>query len=379
MKIALVKQDVYADLYVASRKESDPAEVLFSSMMRVGPYGLIENLEADFIIVKEEDCFETQIYRQVIPQYASKFRLLKTHTLNEIPGFKSFEPGSPLPNGYYAVDASDVDWGEYDVVISVNVSIPTKLVRKFPSTLFAYMIGEANFGMNKVRFGYDVVLNQKARGIYEPSSKGVIDFPYTFLSDSSIESAMRRALGREPINEGVFVEVNSVMSVVELGGRRVYRHSQNIKTNLTNLYDAKYFIKCGGRFIRGNSVAEAISSGTLVLINRDDIVYRELIPDGCNVNCLEDALTQMTELDNNPSLYDELLRQERERVQKYLFDAPLNALKLALNKKRSDGPESYSLLNRAWDFLFIQCVKCKNLIKFILKKMHMNFLFRKMK
>ena len=38
-------------------------------------------------------------------------------------------------------------------------------------------------------------------------------------------------------------------------GQEVILHRQLIGDNLCNLYDAKYFVKMGGRVIRGNSVA----------------------------------------------------------------------------------------------------------------------------
>ena len=53
LKIALVKQEVYQDLYVCPVTEKDPGQILFSSMGRVGPIALMSDLNADFYIVKE--------------------------------------------------------------------------------------------------------------------------------------------------------------------------------------------------------------------------------------------------------------------------------------------------------------------------------------
>ena len=65
LKIALLKQDIYQDLYVCPVSEKSAANILFSSMMRVGPIGLMSDLNADFYIVKEEPAPETQIYKKV--------------------------------------------------------------------------------------------------------------------------------------------------------------------------------------------------------------------------------------------------------------------------------------------------------------------------
>ncbi|MEI3080292.1 hypothetical protein [Paraprevotella clara] len=85
-KIALLKQEVYQDLYVCPVTEKDPEAILLSSMGRVGPIGLMAELDADFYIIKEEREWETQIYRKVIPHIAKDLHLLKTQTLDKLPG-----------------------------------------------------------------------------------------------------------------------------------------------------------------------------------------------------------------------------------------------------------------------------------------------------
>ena len=77
LKIALVKQEVYQDLYVCPVTEKDPGQILFSSMGRVGPIALMSDLNADFYIVKEESNKETRIYQKVIPHIAPYLHLLK--------------------------------------------------------------------------------------------------------------------------------------------------------------------------------------------------------------------------------------------------------------------------------------------------------------
>lgn len=60
MKIALVKQDIYQDLYVCSKDDRSgggqelSCEILKSTLMRIGPLGLIHDFNADFYIIKEQ-------------------------------------------------------------------------------------------------------------------------------------------------------------------------------------------------------------------------------------------------------------------------------------------------------------------------------------
>ena len=51
MKIALVKQDVYQDLYVGN-KDMSLVELLYSSAGRVCPISLIYEYDCDFYIVE---------------------------------------------------------------------------------------------------------------------------------------------------------------------------------------------------------------------------------------------------------------------------------------------------------------------------------------
>ena len=334
-KIALVKQEVYQDLYVCPTSERDAGNILFSSQGRVGPIALMAELDADFYIVHEEPQWETQIYRKVIPHLAKHLYLLKTQTLDKA----------------------------YDIVISINVSLPTKLVRQYPRTLFAYMIGEANMATRTARFGYDVTLNQMARGIVAERC-GAVDFPYTFVSGNTLERIMARELGRPSLNRGVFMEINSTTErpvtrvpahfapIRDRAGQEIILHRQLIRDNLESIYDAKYFVKLGGRNIRGNSVAEAISLGTLAIMNRDEVIHRELITDACNVKTADDIVALIRRLEADPGEYSRLLREQQQNLTRLFFHLPLKSLENCLkDKRRRNRPAPYNAVSRVLDHL----------------------------
>jgi hypothetical protein len=346
MKIALVKQEVYPDLYVCPAGTTDAAELLFSSAGRVGPIGLFSRLGAAFFIVKEDDAPECQTYREVIPQIADSLQLLNTHPLNELPWQEFKIPGSPYPNGRFAVPCREPDWSQYDVVISVNVSIPTAVVERYPRVLFCYMIGEANLASKWARFGYDVCLNQEISDSVTSRLGGTIDFPYTFVGPDCLERILSRHLGRESSREGIFSEINmsserpvagvpsALASLVEQG-YPVRLHKQRLSDNLTEIFDAKYFVKLAGRRIRGNSVIEAISCGTLALLPKIDVIHHELIPEECTIETVEDLLAKVRFLDANPEEYRRLLGLQRDVVRTLCLENPLRSLELcAADKKK---------------------------------------------
>lgn len=348
IKIALVKQEVYQDLYVCPKEEKTPANILFSSQMRVGPIGLFTELHADYYIVKEEYDEETQIYRKVIPQIADDLQLLKVTTADKIPGRSFIRPGSASANGDFAVSCYDIDWGAYDIVISINISLPTNLVLQYPGTLFAYMIGEANMATQNPLWGYDITLNQMARGNVAKSLQCSVDFPYTFLMGTSLETIMRETLGRPSHKRGVFMEINSTgerpvtevpphFKILEENGIPVNLHKQRIRDNLTALYDSKYHLKMGGRLIRGNAIAEAASLGVLSLADKKAVIHSELIFDEVDVRSMPAALERIRELDKDPKLYEKLLHKQRKIVTALFFDRPLKSLLNCCKLKRAQS------------------------------------------
>lgn len=362
MKIALIKQEVYQDLYVCSNGSS-PEDTLLSSIMRVGPIGLFEELNSDFYIVKEEINIETQIYKKIIPHITPYLHLLKTETADKLPGQDFKSPGSSYPNGAFAIDCHKIDWGEYDIVISINIALPSSIVLKYTKTLFCYMIGEANMATDKARFGYDVSFNQMARGVIAQQC-GVVDFPYTFIGAKTLEKIMSRVLARPSRKKGVFMEINSTTErpvtkipphfiPLQTAGYDIILHKQNIKENLTSIYDSKYFVKMGGRCIRGNSVAEAISLGCLVIMDRSQVIHKELINDECNVRNMQDVVELLKRLDNDEELYQSLLASQRAQLQKLFFDAPLQSITNCLQAKRNGKYHRYTLIDKARDIKWL--------------------------
>ena len=357
LKIALVKQDVYQDLYVCPASEKDPVKILFTSMGRVGQIGLFTKLNADFYIVKEEDTEECRTYKKVLPHMAEHLKMLKTTTLNNLPGQGFKMPGSDKSNGYYAVSCHDVDWGNYDIVISINISLPSKLFREYPDTLFCYMIGEANLATKRVKFGYDVCLNQEARGKVATKT-GVIDFPYTFVGVDCLEKLLYRFLGKESKKSGIYSEINSsterpivnippAFAGLKSMGHPINLHKQLISANLIEIYNSKYFLKIGGRKLRGNSVIESISLGTPVLMNPNDVIHKELLPEEAWITTQEDAYRKIEYLDKNADAYNDLLMKERDLLSKYIYQAPLKSLLNCLDYKRNKKSFSFANIFRS--------------------------------
>lgn len=368
MKIALVKQDVYQDLYVGD-KNMTPLELLFSSAGRVGPISLFEKYDCDFYIVEEENTSECHMWERVMPRKVKEFRKLKTELVTSIKGMEFHEPGSDKPNGYYAVSCHSINWGQYDAVISINVAIPTKIVKSHPQVLWAYMIGEANFMLDKVYFGYDICLNQLIRGEND-LIHGVIDFPYTFVSGDYLEKMILKEMGKVDKN-GIYGEINTTKErpvkripqfepISDATGEQILFHKQNIKDNLIEMYKAKYYLKVGGRKTRGNGAIEAISLGTVVLLSPDDIICGQILPPEAWVKDADEAIKKINYLNNTPGAYEKLLNKERALVDQFVIQYPMHWFETAILYKKEVGKPSriyrYSIIK----YIFDLCKRWRN-------------------
>ena len=357
MKIALVKKDIYQDLYVCSKNENCigggqelSAEILKSTLMRIGPLGLIHDFDADFYIIKEQKTKECQAYKKSQEISENLKAQLKTLPANQITAefFSFLNPLSDKSHADFSIEPEEVDWSKYDIVISINISIPTEIVKKYKDTLWCYMYGEANF--ETPQYGYDCLLTQNITGTVS-SGLGTIDFPYTFLGKQTLQEIAEKLFNTSKSKiekNGIFAEINNTTerpvknclciesAVSKLQNNMpVYLHNQNIIENLKNLYQAKYFVKLQGRKIRGNSVIEAISAGTLVLMNPKDVIHSQLIPEEAWIHNEQELVEKINFLEQNPQAYNALLQKERFLLDLFVIKAPVESLKNALEAKRN--------------------------------------------
>lgn len=343
MKIAFVKQEIYSDLYVcANRTPID--ELLFSSMVRVGPFGLFAHLDADFLIVKEDKAKECHAWETELSkdEKASVYRELKTKPLNQLEGNEYWVPGSDKAPGEFAVDVDEVDWSKYDIVISINISVPTRIVVKYPKTLWVHMSGESQYMRFTAYYRYDLALTQMSRCEYNRRLR-VLEFPYTFIGSTTLEDVIKKYTDVEK-KDGIFGEINCVTErpvrcipqfdpIVEATGHQIKYHHQLISDNLKELYSAKYYLKIGGRPTRGNGAIEAISLGTPILMSPEDVIHRQILPAEAFVFSAEDAIKKIEYLDSHEDEYQALLRKERELLQTTVYDYPLYGLLKAAEEK----------------------------------------------
>ncbi|MBN2404405.1 MAG: hypothetical protein JXE06_02360, partial [Coriobacteriia bacterium] len=180
-RVCVVKQHTTYDLF--TRTGPDLPAIIASSNWRSGPIGLWEAFDTSARIVFEDPAAECQLGKQHWSQY--------------VQGWELWPPGST------AHDADAVDWTQYDIVISIDVAVPTRIVRRFPSVMWCYYFIEGGpTGIDErfrgsPFFSYNVFLNHRlAKSLLTSdsagprqmrmSSRAVLDFPYYMQSARSV-------------------------------------------------------------------------------------------------------------------------------------------------------------------------------------------------
>jgi hypothetical protein len=335
LKIAYVKSINYQDLWIHDIT-NDPFTLLKTTMMRIPPLSFAENFNTDFIIINDPSNESNEFEKFGFDPYSN------TNKLPSLPFlYNEYHSHTNIINISHS--ANDINWEQYNIVICMNMCISSDVIKKFPKILWCYFIGE-NFNnddrfMLYVHHTYDIFLNQQVN-LRHTFSANVIGFPYTFLHPNSLTNINKKYLNNNNNNKkhGIFLEINTTterpvktippefIKISEVTSEPIILHQQDILKNITNLYKSKYFVKLFGREIRGNSVLEAISSGSLVLINKDLIMYSELIHDNCNVKTSQDVINIINTLNNNNTLYEELLSNQYNIMLQYYHNEPIKKL-----------------------------------------------------
>jgi hypothetical protein len=172
LRVALVKQSTYCDLY-ADPAATSPYDLLASSWHRTGPIGLFLGCTSRFIIVRAEDAPECRVweaklaYEQGAGERGERFpRIRKAQSL-------------------VAVAADTVDWAEFGVVIALENAVPAAVTARYPGVLWCTMLEHHRMRpyrayLAKAPPGYAVFLNLRMgpNPVSLFRKPHVVDFPY---------------------------------------------------------------------------------------------------------------------------------------------------------------------------------------------------------
>lgn len=306
-KIALVKQVNYTDLYT-NPEATTVLELLESSTMRSGPIGFWPDGKPNFFIVQDQADEESRIWewklqfeRQNLENYASreKVRALQRQR---------------------AIAPDDVDWGQFDLVVTIENAIPARITRQFPQTKWATFLEHHRMPqyrqyLRKPPVGYDYFFTQR----YGPNpqnlwqGKHAIDISYGFKRPGDV-SKLFPEIEKKPI---VHVEDHQDLDMIrakaaELGmDPFMFRsaHGSSCLEYLLSLAESMiYFAPNSSRPLGGLANIDAMAAGCVLIGNRGDLWNPFCISRNNNVSSISHGI----KLVNRSISYGNALMEEIE-------------------------------------------------------------------
>lgn len=367
LKYAMVKQDCFEDLYCCN-PDDDPDTKVRSTIYRIGQASLFTKYNADLYIVKEEKDPECQSWRQgkIFAQKSGDGKQPAELRYNVEHYRKYAERHKPFTR-----KCEDIDWGQYDVVISHDIAVPVRITAKYPKVLWCYMIQDHHDG--GVELGYDVRFTQHIGGAITPCARGYrLDFPYTSveprylltLVDNAPEPVDRKGVFKEPrsfdldlmhpdndrprpeFNQRVYdafskfgpvragmhgmITVDSEgkdCTLAEGGVRRpAYdRPTNHLNITLRNMSLSKYWVKSSGRPVRGNSTIEAISCRCLCICPTVLLIHYQLLHDTTKASGLG-IIPAIQRFEDDPALFSRVLDWQEETMKTLAINKPMESL-----------------------------------------------------
>ena len=327
IKIALVKNSYFFDLY-QEVNTGTYLELIGSSHKRSGPVGLFTELDADFIIVDVYPEADGQVYRE------------RLHQIRDAEFDEYMQHAQQLKK--VSVNAANVDWSVYDLVIALDNAVPASVTEKYPRVVWATMLENHKMPsyqgyLRKPPVGYDVFLTQH----FGPNlrqlkyGKHVVDWPYGFSKSGSVARLFNEIYTRE----GVTIESHgnhlwdgfSEESGIRVRFQGGHRSFFTITEILEMLLRSRYFCSVSPkRPLWGNALVEAASAGCLLIADPNWQWNPYIILPELRVANVTQAKRKILELEANSELRAELLGKQNERLDWYAFNRPLLQLKCSV-------------------------------------------------
>lgn len=332
IRTAVLKQSLYPDLYVCPPGQ-DHATILRSSLKRTGPMGFFTDWHAQFFNVLEDPAPECRAWEESVGSNPGT----RVEDLA-----RAREHGKKV--GGMAVDA--VPWDSLDMVISLDLCVPHRILRHYPRILWVYFPTDpgtptAKAARRRPPEGFDVSLSHSHRRFPVRPGLGqkTVEFPYSFQTSFSWDSIWPSDNRRT----GVMVE-NQTFANMEAGARRKLEAFGPVRVPRGSLDEvardlrrSKYYLRLQGGPLTGNGQIEAVMAGALAVGDPGTFVQRSLFTPATVVSDLEEALKKITRWEDAPELYRRD-REEQLAVAEFVcFRRPASHL-LSLEREKRGTP-----------------------------------------
>jgi len=288
----------------------------------------LADLNADYFVVRQTPDPETYLWKE-------KF----AGDPNPEIAFRRTEAWQEEQETKGVVNCDQIRWDDYDLVIGLDIPIPTRIVTKSQRTMWAYYSVEAGGDLHKKSLanpiqGYHLYLNHCFRRYRaRPYNKDhVLEFPFTFQSAASWKHLAKETAGGDTNRRGAVVDRASWQS-----------HPGEKPSSMTTLYgdaaayirlmsSSEFAIRTDPKTRWGNWALEAIQAGCLFLGRADSLAMPGVLLPELIVADLASAHKKIEGLLKN-SLHMQSLAQTQAALAEHLaFRRPLMDLTACAKK-----------------------------------------------
>ncbi len=321
-RVAVVRQAAYRGAYPAADKQPWPQTVL-SAFSHLGPFSFLADLGADYFVARQTPDPETYLWKQKFlndPDPETSFRAVQLWQQEQ-------DAQNPL------TDCEQVRWENYDLVVSLDIAIPSRITRQAKKTVWAYFSVEAGGPLQKDSLrrpapGYQLFLNHGFRRYRSrPRNRShVLEFPFSFQSARSWARLTQEA-GPPIERSGTVVDKATWNGLGKEERQAAWAPlTGNAREYVRQMSSAKFAVRIDSTRRWGNWSIEAVQAGCLFLGNPDSLAMPALLLPGLAVQNPEKAQNTLRSLEENPEQFASA-RQAQSLVAEHLaFRRPLAEL-----------------------------------------------------
>lgn len=303
-RVALVRQSAGLVSYRAGVQGSW-IDTALTTKGHPGPLSLLAELAADFFVVRQALDPETFAWRGKHagdPDPVETFRRMEAYR----------EAEEQLPG---VVSCEDVRWEDYDLVVCLDIPVPTRLVRRTRRTLWTYFSIEGGgplveHSLQRPMDGYHLYLNHQFRRYrVRPSNRRhILEFPFSFQSRNSWSALIQHLGLGSALRRGAVADRGSGPEIPTPRDPDVQVMGETSGpldlAGLAGLYASKkYALRLDSRRRWGNWLVEVVQAGCVFLGRLDTLDHASPLIPGLEVGGYSQARQRIAALESDPDFF----------------------------------------------------------------------------
>jgi hypothetical protein len=317
-KIALVKQTAYQGAYLPGAKRNW-VQTILTAPAHLGPMSFLADLNADYFVVRQTPDPETYLWKEKL-----------AGAPNPEIAFRRIQEWQEKQDDMGVVDCDQIRWDDYDLVIGLDIPIPTRIVSKSKKTMWAYYSVEAGGTLHKSSFlkpvsGYHLYLNHCFRRFRSrPGNKShVLEFPFTFQSAASWNVLAKETAGVDTNRHGAVVDRATWQAHHGEKPSFMTPLSGDAAAYIRLMSSSEFAIRTDPKTRWGNWALEAIQAGCLFLGRADSLAMPGVLLPDLVVPDLASAHKKIGDLLKNPLHMQSLAHTQADLAENLAFRRPL--------------------------------------------------------